>query len=171
LLCWSPFFAGGTEIGKYKLFLLLIPLYTKIRREEVLDKYLRGKIHGYIVANPGCHYSMIKQNLKLHNGTLTHHLHMLERNDFIYSKRDGLLKRFYSQDVKVPNGKFYPTSIQESILTVIQKNPGISQSELARQLGMRRQVVGYHVKILRNAKQIKLKRIGKVSKLYRRKET
>jgi len=144
-------------------------LYTKIRREEVLDKYLRGRIHGYIEANPGCHYSMIRNDLKLHNGTLTHHLATLERNAFVVSKRDGVLKRFYPKDFDVPKGKFYPSPIQETMLNVIKKMPGISQSELARELDIKRQIVGYHVKLLRKAKMIRVKTEGKIKRLYRKK--
>jgi hypothetical protein len=73
-------FLGATEAGIYMLFLFFLPLYSKMRPEEVLDSFIRGKILGYVRANPGCHYNLIKQDLKLHNGTLIHHLDTLERN-------------------------------------------------------------------------------------------
>ena len=40
-----------TETGKYKLFTLLpllIPMYTRIQKEDVLDQFVRGQIYGYI---------------------------------------------------------------------------------------------------------------------------
>jgi chitodextrinase len=63
-------FFGGTEAGLLMLMPLLLLLYSKIKKEQILDNYTRGQIHGYIIANPGDHYSSIKNALDLNNGTL-----------------------------------------------------------------------------------------------------
>ena len=163
-----PFFAAGTEVGKFRLFGILLPLYTKIAKDEVLDKYARGKLHGYILANPGCHYSMIKQDLGLRNGTLTYHLTVLERNGLVVSERDGLLKRFYPRDFKIPRGKFYPKPVQETMLNIIGLRPGLSQSELARALDLKRQIVNYHARLLRQAGLVEARQDGKITRLYKK---
>jgi hypothetical protein len=62
---------------------LVIPLYTKIRREEVLDHFTRGRIYGMIESSPGVHYTLIKKKVGVGNGTLTYHLSTLEREGFI----------------------------------------------------------------------------------------
>ncbi len=46
-----------TEAGRYRFLGLLVPLYTKLKKEEILDDFTRGKIYGYIVANPGDNYN------------------------------------------------------------------------------------------------------------------
>ena len=91
---------GWNEVVMFALITQLLPLYSKIRREEVLDQYTRGKIHGYIIANPGEHYNSLKAQLRLKNGTLAYHLRVLEREGYVKSVRDGPFKRFYPQSWK-----------------------------------------------------------------------
>lgn len=92
LLALSVF---GTEIVRYKfLTLLFIPLYTRIKKEEVLDHFVRGQIYGVIKSKPGIHYSEIMRQIGIGNGTLSYHLHMLEKQGFIKSINDGRLKHF-----------------------------------------------------------------------------
>jgi predicted transcriptional regulator len=47
--------------------------------------------------------------------------------------------------------KLLLTEPQEAILQMIKHNPGISQSQIAANVGMSRKVVNYHIKILRDA--------------------
>jgi len=71
-----------TETGKYKLLALLpllIPLYTRIQKEDVLDQFVRGEVYGFIKTKPGVHYNQIIRELNVKNGTLSYHLHMLEK--------------------------------------------------------------------------------------------
>jgi len=162
-LAW---FFGATEAGTYILFLFFLPLYSKMRPEEILDSFIRGKILGYIRANPGCHYNLIKQDLKLHNGTLIHNLDTLERNGYVKSARDGLLRRFFPGDIKIPQGKFYMNPMQESMTKYIRYHPGVSQADLTRGLYLEPHVVRYHVKILKDAEIINIEGEGRRTKLF-----
>jgi len=161
-------FVAGTEVGKFKFIQFLLPLYSKIQGDAILDKYIRGKIHGYICANPGSHYSLIKQDLDVHNGTLTHHLTMLEKSGFVCSSSDGFYKRFYPSKMPIPQGKFYPNPLQTSMLTVIDKHPGISQSDLAREMNLRRQIVNYHIHILSDFGIVDVRKDGKASRVFKK---
>lgn len=157
-----------TEIGKYLGLSLFLPLYSKLRPEEVLDKFIRGKILGYIRANPGAHYNLIKQDLDLHNGTLVHHLDTLERNGFIRSARDGTLKRFFPGDQKVPEGRFYLSPIQDSMARYIGANPGVSQADLSRGLYIEPHIVKYHIRLLRQANLLRVEEEGNRTRLFLR---
>ena len=67
--------AAGTEVGKYRLSVLfLLPLYTRLHKEEVLDNETRGMIRGAISTDPGIHFSEIMRRLKLSNGNALYHL-------------------------------------------------------------------------------------------------
>jgi predicted transcriptional regulator len=164
----TAFFLGATEVGTYLLFLLFLPLYSKIKPEEVLDRFIRGKILGYIRANPGCHYNLIKQDLKLHNGTLIHHLDTLERNGFVKSARDGLLRRFFPGNQKIPLGRFYMSPIQESMSRYIREHPGVSQAELTRGLYLEPHLVRYHIRVLKEASILRVEEAGRRTKLFLR---
>lgn len=157
---------GWNEVVLVALLNLLLPLYVKLRREEVLDQYTRGKIHGYIIANPGEHYNSIKAQLRLKNGTLAYHLRVLEREGYVKTTRDGMFKRFYPMEALVPRRKSEFSAIQEIVLEHIRSAPGTNQNELARRMGVSSQVVNYHIRNLVAAGIIRLEREGRETRCY-----
>ena len=140
-------FFFGTEIGFLSLLNFFVMLYSKLSTRKVEDHEIRGMIRGYILANPGDHYSNIKKKLGLNNGTLAYHLKILEDREYIRSRRDGIYKRYYPERMKI-DIKQIPLSTQEQILNLIIESPGISRGEVAQKLGISRQVVNYHTKCL-----------------------
>jgi predicted transcriptional regulator/uncharacterized membrane protein len=157
---------GGTEFGRYAFFGFLIVLYTKLKKDRVLDHYLRGKIHGYIIANPGEHYNAIKEQLEVTNGALSYHLRVLEREGYVRSRMDGMYKRFYPADMKLPRTSRDISSFQEVILTIVKNNQGVSQKEIAKRIGVSSQVINYHIKILEDSGLIKVDRTRRKSRVY-----
>jgi DNA-binding MarR family transcriptional regulator len=162
---------GGTEYGKYWfLGLLFVPLYTKIKKDDVLDHFVRGQVYGYIKANPGEHYNSIKKALSLKNGTLVYHLKTLEREEFIKSVSDGRFKRFYPKEMKVPEPAeemvLRMNHIQHEILNIIRETPGISQKEIAARIGLSTPTVHYHINIMMSARAIMVRRSGRETRCY-----
>jgi predicted transcriptional regulator len=145
-------FLSLTEVGFLALsFALLVPLFTRLKPDRVLDNFTRGQIYGYIRANPGAHYSELHHALELENGVLAYHLRVLMRGDYIVARNEGVYKRFYPRDYKVPKGRRILTRLQTDILAAVDAEPGITQRALARRLGESRQVVSYNVGVLREA--------------------
>ena len=158
---------GGTEVGRYAfLTIIFLPLYTKIKKDRVLDHYLRGKIHGYIIANPGEHYNAIKDQLEITNGALSYHLRVLEREGYVRSRMDGIFKRFYPADMKLPTTQRNISSFQEVILTIVKNNQGLSQKDIAKRIGASSQVINYHIKIMEEADLIRVDRTRRKSRVY-----
>ena len=154
--------ALASENVKYGLLMIFIPLYSKIKREQVLDHFVRGQIYGYVLANPGEHYNAIKLALNLTNGSLAHHLKTLERELFVKSKRFGLYRRFYPMHMKIPeDGFFTPNEIQKTIVDLIRATPAITQKEIAGRLGLTPPTVNYHVGILSEHRAIRVERAGR----------
>ncbi len=154
--------ALASENVKYGLLTIFIPLYSKIKREQVLDHFVRGQIYGYVLANPGEHYNAIKVALGLTNGSLAHHLKTLEREQFLKSKRFGLYRRFYPMNMRIPeDGFFAPNEIQKTIVDIIRTNPGITQKEIALHLGLTPPTVNYHIGILSEHRAIRVERAGR----------
>ena len=156
----AAFFAA-TEIGYLGLLSLFLPLYVRLRRKDVLSHFTRGQIFGYIQANPGTHYNAVIQHLGLQNGVGAYHLKVLEREGFIKSMRDGIYKRFYPMDVKIPEKRLHLSRLQRDILREIQKHPGVTQKHISKLLDESKQVVNYHIKILESAALIRLERKGR----------
>ncbi len=156
-----------TDFGKYRFFALLIaPLYVRLKKDEVLDNYIRGKIHGYIIANPGDHYNSIRDALELSNGIVAHHLHTLEREGLIQSMRDGMYRRFFPANAKLPPEDEGHYNIQKRIVQIIRDNPGISQKEISQKVGVSGPTVNYHVSVLATARMIRVEKAGRRTRCY-----
>ncbi len=125
-------------------------MYSKIKRDNLLKHAVRRRIHEYVKENPGVHYRAILDELDLSMGVLTYHLNRLEKGEYLRSRQDGMYRRFFVTGRKT-EVKFFLSDIQESILTTIRSNQGISQSRIAESIGVTRKVVNYHVRILDRA--------------------
>jgi predicted transcriptional regulator len=136
------------EVSKVWLISLLLPLYMKLSREEILDQFTRGKIYGYILANPGVHYNSIKRTLDIPNGSFVYHLNLLENEGFVKSQRDGVYKRYYPSDMRIPKKEFTLNETQTKILRIISRSPGINQKEIAEILGVTSAAVSYQMQEL-----------------------
>jgi len=166
-----PYVAGGaallaaaiglaTERGKVGFLTLFLPLYTRIKDEEVLDQFTRGQIYGYIRVHPGDTYTDIKRNLVLNNGTLTYHLDVLERQQLIRAITRGPRKMFYPTDVQPPQDGGGLHEIQQRLLRGIGEAPGIAVTDLAASLGISRQLALYHLRLLAARRLVRLERHG-----------
>jgi len=141
---------GSTEVGRYAFMnTFFLPLYSRLKKDEMLDHFVRGQIYGFIMSHPGEHYNHIKSKLEVTNGTLSHHLRALEFQGYIKSQRDGTYKRFYPTDMKIPRTKGIKLSdLQLCIVDSIRQSPGISQKEIARMEGISQQSVSYNLSVL-----------------------
>ena len=145
VIFFSGFIIAGciasTEIGIYSLFTtFLIPLYTRIKKDDVLDHQTRGLILGFITANPGSNFNLIKNSLRLKNGTLAHHLNIMEKNNLVRLINEGSRKLVYPIGVRSPNATV--------ILNLIIDNPGITQKEISQKTKIKQQTVNRNVKIM-----------------------
>jgi predicted transcriptional regulator len=165
-----------TETGKYKLLALLpllIPMYTRIQKEDVLDQFVRGQIFGYIKTNPGVHYNQIRRGIDVKNGTLSYHLSVLEKTELIKSRREGVRYRaFYPTNMRFPKEqRFRLTEFQIKIIDVIKENAGINQKQIAKKLGKKPQTINYNIKVLEQADLINVVKKGRKTTCYYREPT
>ena len=144
----------------------LFPFLVRIKREEILDQFTRGRIYEHIRKNPGDHYNSIGKELELNNGVLAYHLKTLERENYIKSERDGMYKRFYLTEMKLSGHVITLNKTQERILGIIIGKPGISQKDIAHKLGLSTPTINYHVNMMVNAGFVRLVRKGKYTMCY-----
>lgn len=156
----------ATEYGKYGLIKLILPFYTRVKREEVLDHEVRELVYDYVKTHPGEHFRAILTKLGLTNGTLVHHLHTLERQNFIKSERDGPFKRFYPTGRQLTEDVLEINGIQKKILDAVTTNPGMTQKDLALQLQTSPPTINYHVKALSGVRLLNIKREGKNTRCF-----
>ncbi|MFQ6061124.1 MAG: winged helix-turn-helix transcriptional regulator [Thermoplasmata archaeon] len=159
---------ASTEAGGYSLFnIFAFPLYTRLKKEEVLDHFVRGQIYGFILSNPGENYNSIREKLKVTNGTLSHHLRTLEVQGFIKSRKESIYRRFYPIQMKIPRDQGVKLSdLQISILELLRRKTSPTQKEIARTLGISQQVASYNLKVLTRKGFIKSRKEGRKRKYY-----
>ncbi|NYT16357.1 MAG: winged helix-turn-helix transcriptional regulator [Methanomassiliicoccales archaeon] len=136
-----------------------------------MDNKIRYSLHGLIIDQPGVHYSAIIKELGLSNGVAGYHLEVLEREGFIRSVRDGMLKCFYSTHVRIPlNRNSTPEELRKEIFNLILEKPDISQKGIIEELGITRKMAGYHINNLIQEGSVEASRDGKfvVYKIKRR---
>jgi len=155
----------GLYSDKYRFFTIFAPLYTRIKKKHVLDHFTRGRIYGYVEANPGAHYNIIRESLGLNNGSLAYHLRMLEKTEYVISRKAGKCRYFYpsSMNISEKNGL---SNLQNSILEKIVEAPDITQKEIADETGVSQQVISYNVKKMMKDGVVKTKKNGGESYLY-----
>ena len=153
-------FLAATELGRYRLFVFLLPLYTRLTKQDVLSDFNRGQIFGSIRTQPGITLNEIRKKLNMPNGTAVYHLDVLERERFIKSARDGFHRRFYPWGMKVAKDVFYPSELQRTIMKTIVASPGSTQVEIAGKLGMKKETLHYHIKKLRRLGIIRMEKEG-----------
>jgi len=120
-----------------------IGIYSKIRKDRLMDHETRQRIVDYVRENPGAYYSQMRKDLDVAHGVLTHHLNMLEQQELLFSKQDRSYRRFYLDGMHrkgpIVVGK------QKEVLDMVRRYPGSSQSEIGRRLDMGRMIVSYHI--------------------------
>ncbi len=140
-------------------------LYSKIRRDRLLDHAVRRRIYEYVQENPGQHYRAIMTGLELPSGMLSYHINRLEKGEYLRSRQDGMYRRFFPADRRTEM-RFFLSDIQESILGVIRANQGISQSGIADRINVTRKVVNYHMRILNQAGLVYMEPRGRETACY-----
>jgi len=150
---------AGTERGRMAFITwLVLPLFTRMRKDEVLDQFTRGQIYGYIVVHPGDSYVDIKRNLQLNNGTLTHHLNVLERDALIRSKNVGTRKLFFAAGARVPEDGGGMHEVQQQILRHLRESGGLAVNDVAGVIGISRQLAIYHLRDLSRRGLVRIER-------------
>jgi len=147
------------------IIIITLTMYSKIKRENLLNNAIRNRIYQHIKENPGKHYRAILKDLDLPMGVLTYHINRLEKAQYLNSRQDGMYRRFYIKGLKT-DMKFFLSDVQKSILNVIKENKGISQTGIADKIGVSRKVVNYHINILRQAGFIFVETNGRESACY-----
>ena len=146
------------------------------KTHETTDgRYQRGRLMGYLTANPGCHFRALMSALDMSNGQITHHLRVLEAEEHVWRKNDGRLVRFYpltnklhpdtrEEDLPVPLLSPDPNSLQGKILNLLDHDGGMgqfpTQAELAKRLEKSQQLISHHLRTLQKYGLVERRKMG-----------
>jgi predicted transcriptional regulator len=146
------------------------------KTHETTDgRYQRGRLMGYLTANPGCHFRALMSALDMSNGQITHHLRILEAEENVWRKNDGRLVRYYpltnqlnpstsEEDLPVPPLSPDPNSLQGKILNLLDQDGDLgqfpTQAELAKRLEKSQQLVSHHLRTLQKYGLVERRKMG-----------
>jgi len=146
------------------------------RSSETSDgKYQRGRLMGYLTANPGCHFRALMQELCMSNGQITHHLKILEDEEMVWRLKDGRLVRYYPftsdlhpgisvEQLPLPPLSPDPNSLQGKILRLLDDDEQMekypTQAELAFRLEKSQQLISHHLRTLHKYGLIEKRKSG-----------
>ncbi|MEC8073934.1 MAG: winged helix-turn-helix transcriptional regulator [Candidatus Thermoplasmatota archaeon] len=145
-----------------------VPMYSRLQKDTLVDEPTRQKLLKYIYSEPGANFKQLKDKFSLHNGTLAHHINILENHDIITSHRSGRQRLFFPMGVnqEISRVSLITNETQLNIMDIVKETPGITQAMISQQLNMSRQKVNYHVNSLVDKAFIKVEKQGRITRLF-----
>ena len=150
-----------------------LALIGMVRRRDYDGEFQRGRVVGYLVANPGVHFRALLGALNMSNGQLAHHLKVLEDQELLWRRRDGRMMRYYpstvdqlldGENLPVPLLTPDPNSLQGRILNLLDATGNdivnLSQKELSDRLESSQQLISHHLKTLEGYGLIERDKVG-----------
>ena len=140
------------------LVALVSPMLARIKsnREDMLT---RGRLLGYLEANPGIHFSALRDALGLANGVTAYHLNFLESSGQIISWRDGKVRRYAISSLTKEEVSKIKNPISGTRLAIMEVladtgNLGMSGPDIRKKLQISRQLLSHHLSELRSGGMI-----------------
>ena len=174
MLAFAAFNNEAIRISTTMTGLWLLGLIGKT--SETSDgRFQRGRLLGYLTANPGCHFRALLSALEMSNGQLSHHLRVLEQEESIWRRKDGRLVRYYpltntlhplleDDALPVPILAPDPLSLQGKILVLLDNDSQMgdfpTQADLAKRLDKSQQLISHHLRTLEKYGLIEGRRMG-----------
>lgn len=126
---------------------------------------VKERILKFVNDNPSTHLQKIKTSLGCSMGTTQYHLHRLEKEGKIFSKRNGFYKNYYTvgetQDLELMS-ILNLESPRKIILYLLQNEP-CTHKQIADGVGLSSSTVSWHMKSLVTAEIVSLQYDGKFS--------
>jgi DNA-binding transcriptional ArsR family regulator len=146
--------AGALAYAAQHLRVLAVPLYARVAPDELLDNDVRRRVHGHVRANPGADVKDTAAAVGVSWSTAAYHLHRLEREAVLLSRRAGRSKRFFLNGAQAParadalGALRNPTT--RAIAQLVASRPGLMQKEIGAALGLPASTVSWHMRRLRD---------------------
>lgn len=145
-----------------------VPMYSRLQKDTLVDEPTRQKLLKYIYSEPGANFKQLKDKFNLHNGTLAHHINILENHEIITSHRSGRQRLFFPMGInqEISRVSLVTNETQLNIMDIVKETPGITQAMISKQLNMSRQKVNYHVNSLVDKAFLKIEKQGRITRLF-----
>jgi len=149
---------------------LLAPLYTRLAKGDVLENDARQQILEAIREQPGIHTSELLRRVPCGNGAMTYHLEVLHRTNHVTRVDAGRYIRWFATG-SIPHGEMTRRSTllagsSQALFDLVREEPGLSQRELARRLGLTPSAIHAGLARLERKGLVEKRRFGVATGVY-----
>ncbi len=117
-----------------------------------LELLNRRAIYQVINNFPGIHFRELFRKLNMSMGSLEYHLRILERNELVYSKKEGGFTRYFVKGKLGSEDKELASLLQNDrlrkLLFTLVLTPGLSHKSLTEKLGWPKSTISFYLKKL-----------------------
>lgn len=152
-----------TDAGRLGLAAATLPLYTRLAKGDVLQNEVRAGVHQHVLANPGARFNEMRRDLDLSNGALAFHLRVLQREGYVTAHKDWTQRRYYATG-RIPERA--TAGVADAVTGLLRASPGLALSEIARRLGVSRQLAAYHLRKLERERRVRRVDEGRAPSWY-----
>jgi predicted transcriptional regulator len=159
---YKSFFLKKSYIQKGRSYLTLSEIFESESRSNILKQILN---------NPGIHQNELLRKCNMQKGQLQWHLEILLKYNIIKKKKFGQYSIYFPILNNIEIYESFENGLAKSetttqIFHLIQENPGIYSSEIARKINLARNTVKYHIDKLNKDNLIKLEKKGRKLRLF-----
>lgn len=133
----------AAALGGALLVLLLkalLPLYTRLRRENLLDNAVRARLYERVRAEAGITRAELVDAMGIGEGATDHHLRLLLKHGYLARLDTDGAARFYAAGEVPPEvarqHALLRSDTARALFELEQKEPGLSLRDAARRLGV-----------------------------------
>lgn len=144
-------------------------LYARVKGKQLLEHEAREEILDVLKREPCLSFKEIQDRVGLAPGTTKWHLDKLEDSSFIASRRDGRHTRFHpvgmdKRTIEAVVAVRDPSRL--ALVRMVQRNPGITQGDLARAAGLAQSTASHHLERLIDDGLIDKEKEGRANRYY-----
>jgi DNA-binding transcriptional ArsR family regulator len=150
----------------------LLAGYARVSGDEVLEHPGRQEVYERVKASPGINFVQLCEQVEFGASTLTYHLRVLERNEYVTSVKDGRYLRFFDRQGGAYSGakKVAVSALRNASSAAmarhIRANPGVNQRDLAVAFGVTASTVNWHMTRLQSAGLVERQRDSHFTRYY-----
>lgn len=158
--------ASSQVVASLLVGLAAVGLYHKLSKDRALEHPARQRILSLLAEEPGLGTTDVADELDVAYRTARHHLEVLARFDLVVSaKRRDRWRWARPEDADRLAEPEIP-AMQERLLALLEEEPGLHLSELARRLDAAKATVKHHLDRLDEREAVEDEHVGPVRRFF-----
>jgi len=146
----------------------LTGLFSRLAPDRLADHPQRRLLLDLVAAQPGIHFKELQRRSQLANGTLVHHVAMLEKAGRLTAHRSSGYTCYFLAGTRPEQRKAAPAVKAvgaAALLAAVQSQPGLTMAEAASAAGLQPSTVSYHARRLEAGGLLAIERDGHALRL------